>query len=145
MQSAETARQRETEASAAAEEVLPCKIGISMTFDAYVVLQARAREAEQKAAQAELEAALAELKAQEEAYAAKTQELKTKSEGAGVAALRAKNELAQHLSEDPLPLRRAKINQEAAVRKAEVRTPQLLLIPSELRLESNPSRSRSTS
>merc|ERR1712054_482356 len=98
--SAETARQREAEASAAAEE-------------------ARAREAEQKAAQAELEAALAELKAQEEAYAAKTQELKTKSEGAGVAPLRAKNELAQHLSEDPLPLRRAKISQEAALKKAE--------------------------
>ena len=82
--------------------------------------KARAREADQRSAQQELEAALAELKAQEDAYAARTAELKAKSEGGGVAALRAKNELAQHLSEDPLPLRRAKINQEAAVRKAEV-------------------------
>jgi len=32
---------------------------------------------------------------------------------------KAKNELAQHLSSDPLPLRRAKLNNEAAVRKAE--------------------------
>merc|ERR1711975_199919 len=78
---------------------------------------ARQRELEQ--AKAELEAALAELKAQEDAYNAKTEELKQKSEGGGVAALRAKNELAQHLGEDPLPLRRAKITQEAALKKAE--------------------------
>jgi len=32
---------------------------------------------------------------------------------------KAKNELAQHLSEDPLPLRQAKITQEAATKKAE--------------------------
>jgi len=32
---------------------------------------------------------------------------------------KAKNELAQHLSSDPLPLRRAKITQEAAVKKAD--------------------------
>ena len=31
----------------------------------------------------------------------------------------AKNELAQHLGEDPLPLRRAKITTEAATKKAE--------------------------
>ena len=50
---------------------------------------ARQRELEQ--AKAELEAALAELKAQEDAYNAKTEELKQKSEGGGVAALRAKS------------------------------------------------------
>jgi len=77
------------------------------------------RKAELDAAQRELEAALSELKAQEDAYNAKTDELKRKSEGGGVAALRAKNELAQHLEEDPLPLRRAKITQEAAVKKAD--------------------------
>lgn len=32
---------------------------------------------------------------------------------------KAKNELAQHLSSDPLPLRKAKITQEAAVKKTE--------------------------
>ena len=70
-----------------------------------------------------MEAALSELKAQEDAYNRRTEELKQKSEGGGVAALRAKNELAQHLEEDPLPLRRAKINQEAAVRKADKGSP----------------------
>jgi len=83
---------------------------------------AKAREAEAKAAQAELEAALHELKTQEDAYNNKTSDLKRKSEDESstvVARNKAKNELAQHLGEDPLPLRRAKINQEAAVRKAE--------------------------
>jgi len=32
---------------------------------------------------------------------------------------KAKNELAQHLAEDPLPLRRAKITTEAATKKAQ--------------------------
>jgi len=79
------------------------------------------REAEAKAAQAELEAAQAELKAQEDAYNNKTQQLKHKSETLEglVARNKAKNELAQHLAEDPLPLRRAKITNEAAVKKAE--------------------------
>eukprot|EP01087_Luapelamoeba_hula_P000939 TRINITY_DN106_c0_g1_i2.p1 TRINITY_DN106_c0_g1~~TRINITY_DN106_c0_g1_i2.p1 ORF type:complete len:302 (+),score=86.59 TRINITY_DN106_c0_g1_i2:80-985(+) len=81
---------------------------------------AKRAEADAKAAQAELEAALAELKAQEDAYNNKTADLKRKSEeGSLVQRNKAKNELAQHLGEDPLPLRRAKINQEAAVRKAE--------------------------
>jgi DNA repair exonuclease SbcCD ATPase subunit len=81
---------------------------------------ARAREAEAQAAKAELEAALAEVKAQEDAYNAKTQDLTQKSEsGSIVARNKAKNELAQHLGEDPLPLRRAKITAEAAVKKAD--------------------------
>mmetsp|Transcript_25884 Transcript_25884/g.65013 ORF Transcript_25884/g.65013 Transcript_25884/m.65013 type:complete len:415 (+) Transcript_25884:144-1388(+) len=79
-----------------------------------------AKEIELEAAQAELEAALAELKAQEDAYNAKTAELTKKSEEGGVVSRnRAKNELAQHLAEDPLPLRRAKITMEAAVKKAD--------------------------
>jgi hypothetical protein len=83
------------------------------------------REIEAKAAQAELEAALADLKAQEDAYNNKTQELKTKSEdeSSGVVQRnKSKNLLAQHLAEDPLPLRRSKINQEAAVKKADKAT-----------------------
>jgi hypothetical protein len=36
-----------------------------------------------------------------------------------VARNKAKNELAQHLAEDPLPLRKAKITLEAATKKAE--------------------------
>jgi len=73
-----------------------------------------------RTAQEELEAALADVKAQEEAYNNRTQELKAKSEEGGlVQRNKAKNELAQHLGEDPLPLRRAKITLEAAVKKAD--------------------------
>ena len=63
---------------------------------------------------------MAELKRQEAEYNAKKDELtKKKEEGSVVQRNKAANELAQLLAEDPLPLRRAKINQEAAVRKAE--------------------------
>jgi len=79
-----------------------------------------AAEAEARKAKAELEQSLAELKAQEDAYNNKTAELKRKSEeGSVVQQNKAKAELAQHLAEDPLPLRRAKINNEASVRKAD--------------------------
>lgn len=81
-----------------------------------------AQEAERaaKAAQKELEAALAELHAQEEAYNQKTEQLKAKSETGGVVSRgKAKNELAQHLAEDPLPLRRAKLTTEAAKKRAD--------------------------
>jgi DNA repair exonuclease SbcCD ATPase subunit len=87
--------------------------------------EAKQREAEAKAAQQELEAALAELKAQEDAFNNKTAELTRKSEDESVSMVnrnKAKAELAQHLASDPLPLRKAKINQEAAVRKAEKAT-----------------------
>jgi len=74
-------------------------------------------------AQQELEAALRELKAQEDAFNNRTEELKRASEtGGAVARNKAKNELAQHLASDPLPLRRAKITTEAAVKKAEKAT-----------------------
>jgi len=82
--------------------------------------EAKKKADEAKAAEAELKAALDELKAKETAHAAKTKELETKAEsGSGVSAMRAKNELAQHLSEDPLPLRQAKLTTEAATKKAE--------------------------
>jgi DNA repair exonuclease SbcCD ATPase subunit len=78
------------------------------------------REAPFKAAQEELEAALAELKAQEDAYQAKKEDLERRSnEGNVVQANKAKNELAQLLAENPLPLRKAKITTEAATKKAE--------------------------
>eukprot|EP01095_Lingulamoeba_sp_RSL-Kostka_P017199 TRINITY_DN87_c0_g2_i2.p1 TRINITY_DN87_c0_g2~~TRINITY_DN87_c0_g2_i2.p1 ORF type:complete len:301 (-),score=176.41 TRINITY_DN87_c0_g2_i2:331-1233(-) len=84
---------------------------------------AKKAENASKQAQKELEAALAELHAQEEAYNNKTETLKKKSEEGGVVSRnRAKAELEIHLAEDPLPLRRAKIDQGAAVRKAEKAT-----------------------
>jgi len=71
-------------------------------------------------AEAELDAALKELKSQEDAYNSKTEELKRRSEEGGqVSRNKAKNELAQHLQTDPLPLRRAKLTTEAAHKKAD--------------------------
>jgi len=80
--------------------------------------QSRSKEA--TAAEAELKAALAELHKQEEDYKRKTEELTRKSnEGGVVSQNKAKNELQQHLATDPLPLNRAKLNTEAATKKAE--------------------------
>merc|ERR1711974_417847 len=107
--------QRESEAKAAAEQAK--KTEIQANNDAAA---AKATEAEAKAAQQELEVALQELHAQEKAYNDKKAELQKKSEEGGVVSRnKAANELAQLLAEDPLPLRRAKITQEAAVKKAE--------------------------
>jgi len=82
--------------------------------------EARTQEAPFKAAQEELEAALADVKAKEDEYNNKTELLKKKGEeGNVVQANKAKAELAQHLQEDPLPLRKAKVTVEAARKKAE--------------------------
>uniref|UniRef100_A0A6U1WWW6 Calcium-regulated actin-bundling protein C-terminal domain-containing protein n=1 Tax=Vannella robusta TaxID=1487602 RepID=A0A6U1WWW6_9EUKA len=81
---------------------------------------AAAAHSEAQAAQKELEEALAALHAEEKAYNDKKAELERKSTEGGVVSMnKAKNELAQHLAEDPLPLRRAKITAEAAVKRAE--------------------------
>ncbi|KAL6070573.1 Merozoite surface protein 3a [Balamuthia mandrillaris] len=102
------AKAREAEAHSRAEEAKATEA------------EAVAKEEELRAAKEEQEAALAEVKAQEDAYNNKTAELKRASEEGGlVSRNKAKNELAQHLQEDPLPLRRAKITLEAAVKKAE--------------------------
>merc|ERR1712137_1401039 len=104
--SAEQARQRETQAN----------------NDAQAAKQA---ELDAQAAQKELEAALAELKKEEDAFNAKKSELERKGNDESIGLVtrnKAKNELAQLLAEDPLPLKRAKITQEAAVRKAEKAT-----------------------
>eukprot|EP01095_Lingulamoeba_sp_RSL-Kostka_P009394 TRINITY_DN323_c1_g3_i1.p1 TRINITY_DN323_c1_g3~~TRINITY_DN323_c1_g3_i1.p1 ORF type:complete len:333 (+),score=188.91 TRINITY_DN323_c1_g3_i1:106-1104(+) len=81
---------------------------------------ARQLEAPFKAAQEELEAALADVKKQEDEYNGKIEDCKRRSEEGGVVTRnKAKNELAQLLAEDPLPLRKAKITLEAAKKKAE--------------------------
>lgn len=82
--------------------------------------EAEQRQQESKQAKRELEAALADVKAQEEAHNAKTADLTKKSEEGGlVSRNKAKAELAQHLAADPLPLSKAKITLEAAVKKAD--------------------------
>jgi len=81
---------------------------------------ARLAEAPFKAAQEEVETAVNDVRAQEESKKKKTEDLQRKStEGGIVAQNKAKAELAQHLAEDPLPLQKAKITLEAALKKAE--------------------------
>jgi myosin heavy subunit len=75
-----------------------------------------------KKAEAELKVAVKELKAQEDAYNNKIAELEGKVKDLAASTVsknKAANELAQLKGEDPLPLRRAKITQEAALRKVE--------------------------
>eukprot|EP01130_Rhizamoeba_saxonica_P000181 TRINITY_DN10177_c0_g1_i1.p1 TRINITY_DN10177_c0_g1~~TRINITY_DN10177_c0_g1_i1.p1 ORF type:complete len:353 (+),score=153.72 TRINITY_DN10177_c0_g1_i1:51-1061(+) len=86
--------------------------------------KAAAEEAADDAAKAEaaendLQKALAELHAQEEDYNNQCEMLRKKSEEGGVVSRgRAKNELEQLLSQDPLPLNRAKLDTAAATKKA---------------------------
>jgi len=75
-----------------------------------------------RAAEAELEAAIADLKKQEEEYANKIATLEAQANdprASTVKKSRSANELAQLKAEDPLPLRRAKITQEAAQRRVQ--------------------------
>eukprot|EP00211_Chloroparvula_japonica_P007796 CAMPEP_0119131118 /NCGR_PEP_ID=MMETSP1310-20130426/9491_1 /TAXON_ID=464262 /ORGANISM="Genus nov. species nov., Strain RCC2339" /LENGTH=314 /DNA_ID=CAMNT_0007121671 /DNA_START=57 /DNA_END=1001 /DNA_ORIENTATION=+ len=103
------------EASAALDDVMK-KLEASKKAAA----DAKAAEAAAAAAAEEAKRSLAELQKQEEAYKNKCDTLRKKSEEGGVVSRnKAKNELEQLLAEDPLPLRQAKITQEAAVRKNE--------------------------
>jgi len=84
--------------------------------------EAKVRAEEAAAAEEELRVALQELHEQEHTYNARKQELETRSEDNNLGVVqrnKAKNELAQHMAEDPLPLRRAKLTTEAATKKAE--------------------------
>jgi len=86
--------------------------------------EARLAEEEKTLAKlkAELEAAIAELKAQQEAYDTKLASLDAIANDESASTVKkskASNEAAQMRAEDPLPLRRAKITQEAALRKVE--------------------------
>jgi len=73
-------------------------------------------------AEADLRKAVDELKAQEDAYKTQVDTLTAKSNdttGSQVGRSKAANELAQLKQEDPLPLRKAKLTQEAVLRKVE--------------------------
>jgi hypothetical protein len=107
------------------EEVRKAQLMLESVQKAFVEVQKTAEESaikvkEAKEAQIELGKAQQELKEQEDAYNQKTEDLKKKSQEGGVVAQnKAKNELSQHLAADPLPLSRAKISTDAAVKKAE--------------------------
>jgi len=74
------------------------------------------------AAEAEAKTALAELQAEEKAFEDKKAALEKTKNDMSIGIVKrnsAANQLDQLLSEDPLPLRKAKINQSAAVKKCE--------------------------
>jgi len=81
----------------------------------------KSAEDEVRRAEEEQAAAVQELRSQEDAYKNQVEELTRKSEAGDsiVAKNKAKQELAQLKQENPLPLRKAKITQEAALRKVE--------------------------
>jgi len=82
----------------------------------------QAAEAKVRAAEAELRAAVEDLKKQEDDYKHRVTALEAKSQDTSLSTVqksKAVNELAQLKGEDPLPLRKAKITQEAALRKVE--------------------------
>jgi len=81
----------------------------------------RLAEKQVKQAEAELQAAIKELNEIESAYKAKCAELESigNSDAGAVKKNKAKNELAQLLGEDPLPLRKAKLTQGAALKRVE--------------------------
>jgi hypothetical protein len=82
--------------------------------------EAQAAIPEAQAREAEAKAAAAEQARQQKIVDDKTEDLRRKTtQGTIVQQNKAKAELAQHLAEDPLPLRRAKITAEAAAKKAE--------------------------
>jgi len=73
-----------------------------------------------KSAEGELRKAVDDLKSQEDAYKKQLDDLTSKSNDSSVSQVarsKAANELAQLKQENPLPLRKAKLTQEAALRK----------------------------
>jgi hypothetical protein len=91
-------------------------------------------EAELSKLQEELKAAVAALEAEQKLYNDKCNALQNKINDPSTSSMqksKASNELAQLKSEDPLPLRRAKITQEAAVRKTEKQLKQVALAKEE--------------
>jgi hypothetical protein len=87
--------------------------------------KARVAEAELKEATEQAAAALKELQQQEEEYKSKCESLEAIGNDETLGTVKkgkAKAELAQLKAEDPMPLRKAKIHQEAAVRKLQKAT-----------------------
>jgi len=108
--SAEESKKRAEIARQRSEEAKSASIKAKTTLD------------ELQAAEDELKSVLAEIHKQEDARDQKTKQLNARIEDESLGVVqknKAKNELAQHQSEDPLPLRQAKITQTAATKRAE--------------------------
>jgi len=84
--------------------------------------EVRKAEEEVRQAEADLRKAVDDLASQETAYNSQIQELTRKSQDSAASTVsksKAAAELSQLKQEDPLPLRKAKVTQEAALRKVE--------------------------
>eukprot|EP00008_Paramoeba_atlantica_P003144 CAMPEP_0201491548 /NCGR_PEP_ID=MMETSP0151_2-20130828/30239_1 /ASSEMBLY_ACC=CAM_ASM_000257 /TAXON_ID=200890 /ORGANISM="Paramoeba atlantica, Strain 621/1 / CCAP 1560/9" /LENGTH=233 /DNA_ID=CAMNT_0047877955 /DNA_START=196 /DNA_END=897 /DNA_ORIENTATION=+ len=101
------------------DETLNSPQGGGTPEDAKALADAQKELAKLNTLLAELQVAQEEQKAQEDAYSKKVRELETLSNdpAGGIKARKAAAELAQLKAEDPLPLRKAKITTDAAVRK----------------------------
>lgn len=110
---AEAKKQAELAAAAAAQA--------KKTAEEAAEKAAQAKKTADEAAQAakEQQDAVDALKKEEDTYNNRTKELQVESEKGGVSGMKAKNELAQHLSKDPLPLSKAKLTAEAAKKKTD--------------------------
>jgi len=107
----------EAAAQAALEESIQAKHKAEAALESQKVAEASVRKAE-----AELAAAVADLKRQEDEHKAKIDGLEHKAHDSAlgiVARNKAANEVAQLKEKDPLPLRKAKITQEAALHAVE--------------------------
>jgi len=105
----------------AAQEMLE-QVQVALTEVQKQLEEQRKAEEAVKKSEAELRAAVDDLQAQEAAYHGQLQALENKVKDSGVGLVqrnKAAAELAQLKQEDPLPLRKAKITQEAALRKVE--------------------------
>jgi len=109
------------QAEKAAQDALEASIAAQAKADTALSSQKEAEAAVRKA-EAELAAAVADLKRQEDEHKAKIDGLEAKAHDANlgiVARNKAANEVAQLKGQDSLPLRKAKITQEAALHAVE--------------------------
>lgn len=109
------------EAVSAASAALNAAVANKEAADKAATAAAAAKSASD-AAEAEVKAAVDDLKRQEDEHKAKIDKLEATANDTSLGAVKknkAANELAQLKAEDPLPLRKAKITQEAALKKAE--------------------------
>jgi chromosome segregation ATPase len=119
---AQKAALREVQDARAANEQKLAAQKVAVQEATSAVIKAKAATEALQRAEQELKDAVAALEAEQKAYNDKCSALEQKiadPSTSGMQKSKAQNELAQLKSEDPLPLRRAKITAEAALRKAE--------------------------
>jgi len=122
LQKNEQMKQQRTKRDKDASERAAAAAAQAVTLADQKAAAAVAAEEQLRVLEAELQVAVDAVKAEEKKIADKIAELEAIANDNAAGAVKknkAKNELAQVKSEDPLPLRKAKITQEAALKRAE--------------------------